>query len=70
MKFSWRKKSRWQRVWDPIAGRMQGKTFKVNGKALNVDTVAKPAGRVFGGLLAATVVSAVLSALRGQDGDD
>ena len=70
MKFSWRKKSRWQRVWEPIAGRMQGRTFKVNGKALNVDKVAKPAGRVVGGLLAATVVSAALSAVRGQDGDD
>ena len=70
MKFSWRKKSRWQRVWEPIAGRMQDRTFKVNGKALNVDTVAKPASRVVGGLLAATVVSAVLSALRGQDSED
>ena len=42
----------------------------MNGKALNVDTVAKPAVQVVGGLLAATVVSAVLSALRGQDGDE
>ena len=57
-------------MWEPIAGRMQDRTFKVNGKALNVDTVAKPASRVVGGLLAATVVSAVLSALRGQDSDD
>ena len=57
-------------MWDPIAGNMKGRAFKVNGKNLNVDTVAKPAGRVVGGLLAATVVSAVLSSLRGQDGDD
>lgn len=59
MKVSWRKKSRWQRVWDPIAGKMKGRAFTVNGKALNVDTVAKPAVRMVGGLLAATVASAV-----------
>ena len=62
--------SRWQRVRDPIAAKMKGRGLTLNGKALSVDTVAKPAARVVGGLLAATVVSAVLSSLRWQDGDE
>lgn len=55
---------------DPIAGKIKGRSLTLNGKPLNIDAVAKPAARVVGGLLAATVVSAVLSSLRGQAGDD
>ena len=44
--------SRWQRVRDPIAAKMKGRALTLNGKALSVDTVAKLAARVVGGLLA------------------
>jgi hypothetical protein len=67
MKVSWRKKSRWERVLDPIARRVKGRELTVNGKALSAGKVALPAARVLGGLAVATVVSAVVSAVRGQD---
>ena len=60
MKVSLRKKSRWERAIDPIASRLKG-------KAVTAQTAAKPAARAAGGLVIATLVSAVISALRGQD---
>jgi hypothetical protein len=67
MKVSWKKKTRWERVLDPITGRLKGRELTVNGKALTAAAVTKPAARVLGGLAIATVVSAVVSAVRGQD---
>jgi hypothetical protein len=68
MKVSLRKKSRWERAIDPIASRLKGNTFTLNGKAVTAQTAVKPAARAVGGLVIATVVSAVISSLRGQDG--
>jgi hypothetical protein len=69
MKVSWRKKSRWERALEPITSRVKGRELTINGsKALTAGKVTKPAARVLGGLVIATVVSAVVSAVRGQDG--
>jgi hypothetical protein len=67
MKVSWKKKTRWERVLDPITSRVKGRELTVNGRALTAGGVTKPAARVLGGLAVATVVSAVVSAVRGQD---
>jgi hypothetical protein len=67
MKVSLRKKSRWERAVEPITSGMKGKTLTLNGKAVTAQTAAKPAARAVGGLVIATVVSAVISSLRGQD---
>ena len=67
MKFSFKKKSRWERTIEPIVGKMKGKTLTVNGKELTPETAVKPAARAVGGLLLATVVSAFVSSVRGRD---
>ncbi len=67
MKVSLKKKSRWERAIDPIASRLKGKRLTLNGKAVTVETAAKPVARAVGGLVLATVISAVVSSLRGQD---
>lgn len=67
MKVSLKKKSRWEQAIDPIASKVKGKTLTVNGKALTAESAAKPAARAVGGLVIATVVSAVVSTLRGKD---
>lgn len=70
MRVTWKKRSGWQRVRDAVSGTIKGRTLTVNGKAVNGDTVAKPAARAVGGLLLATAASAIISSLRGQDGDE
>jgi hypothetical protein len=67
MKVSWKKKSRWERVLDPITSRLKGRELTVNGKAVSAGAVTKPVARVLGGLAVATALSAVVSAVRGQD---
>jgi hypothetical protein len=69
MRVSWRKRSRWERALAPITRRVKGRELTVNGKALSAGAVARPAARVLGGLAVATVVSAIVSAVRGQDGE-
>jgi hypothetical protein len=70
MKLSWRKRSLWQRAWDPIASQLTGRKLTLNGKPISADRFAKPAARAAGGFAAATVISAVLSSLRRQDKDE
>lgn len=67
MKVSLKKKSRWQQAIDPIASKVKGKTLTVNGRQLNAAGAARPAARAVGGLVIATVASAVVSSLRGKD---
>ncbi len=67
MKVSLKRKSRWEQAIDPIASKVKGKTLTVNGKALTAEGAAKPAARAVGGLVIATVASAVVSYLRGKD---
>jgi hypothetical protein len=69
MKVSWRKKSRWEQVLDPIASKVKGRELTVNGRLIKGEQLVKPAARAVGGLAIATVVSALVSTLRGQDGD-
>jgi hypothetical protein len=66
MKISFRRKSRWQRAVEPIMSLLKGKTLTVNGKVLSAESAAKPAARAVGGLLIATVASAVVSSVRGK----
>jgi hypothetical protein len=66
MKISLKKKNRWQRAIAPVSSLLRGKTLKVNGKVLSAETAAKPAARAVGGLLIATVASAVVSSVRGK----
>jgi len=66
MKISLKRKSRWERAIDPIASRLKGKTLTLNGKPVTAETTAKPAARAVGGLAMATVISAVISSLRGR----
>jgi hypothetical protein len=68
MKISLRRKSRWQRAVEPVLSMLKGKTLTINGKVLSAETAAKPAARAMGGLLAATVASAVVSSVRGKAG--
>ena len=68
MKISLRRKSRWQRAIEPLLSALKGKTLTVNGKVLIAETAAKPAARAMGGLLIATVASAVVSSVRGKAG--
>jgi hypothetical protein len=68
MKISFRRKSRWQRAVEPVMSLLKGKTLTVNGKVLTAETAAKPAARAAGGLLLATVASAVVSSVRGKAG--
>lgn len=67
MKVSLKRKSRWEQVIDPIANKVKGKSLTVNGKPLTAEGAAKPAARAVGGLVIATVASAVVSSLRGKD---
>jgi hypothetical protein len=66
MKLSWRKKSRWDRMVEPIAGKVKGRSLELNGKALTAQGMAKPAARAVGGLVIATTISAIISTFRGQ----
>jgi hypothetical protein len=70
MRISWKRKSTLQRLWDAVAGNMKGRALTVNGKKISPDKVAKPAVRAVGGLVAATVASAVVSSFRGRGGDE
>lgn len=70
MKVSWRKKSALQRVWEELAGNLKGRSLTVNGKRVSPDKIAKPAVRAIGGLVAATVASAVVSSFRDRGGDE
>jgi hypothetical protein len=70
MKISWKRKSSLERMWDAVAGNLKGRALTVNGKKVTPDKVAKPAVRAIGGLVAATVASAVVSAFRGRGGDE
>jgi hypothetical protein len=67
VKVSWKKKSRWEKMLEPIASRVKGRELTLNGRAIKGERVAKPAARAVGGLVIATVLSAFVSALRGQD---
>jgi hypothetical protein len=69
MRVAWKKKSRWEKMLDPLISTVKGRELTVNGKPITFERVAKPAGRVLGGVVVATVVSAFVSALRGQDGE-
>jgi hypothetical protein len=70
MKISWKRKSSLERMWDAVAGNLKGRALTVNGKKVTPDKVAKPAVRAIGGLVAATVASAVVSSFRGRGGDE
>ena len=70
MKISWKRKSPLERMWDAVAGNLKGRALTVNGKKVTPDKVAKPAVRAIGGLVAATVASAVVSSFRGRGGDE
>lgn len=69
MSISFGRKSRWQRAVEPARSLLKGKTLTVNGKVLSAETAAKPAARAVGGLLVATVASAVVSTVRRKVGD-
>ena len=69
MKVTWKKRSRWERVTEPVASRLRGRQLTVNGRAVKGEEIAKPAVRAVGGLVIATAISAVLSTLRRQGGD-
>jgi hypothetical protein len=69
MKVSWKKKNRWERLLDPIASGVRDRELTVNGRKVTVEGVAKPAARVVGGLVIATVASAIVSSVRAQDGE-
>jgi hypothetical protein len=66
MKISFKKKSTWQQAIDPVKSLLKGKTLTVNGKVLSAESAAKPAARAVGGLLIATVASALVSSIRGK----
>lgn len=66
MKISFKKKSPWQQAIAPVKSLMKGKTLTVNGKVFSAESAAKPAARAVGGLLVATVASAVVSSFRGK----
>ena len=70
MRISWKRKSSLQRAWDAVAGNVKGRALLVNGKKVTPEKVAKPAVRAIGGLVAATVASAVVSSFRGRSGDE
>ncbi len=67
MKVSLKRKSRWEQAIEPIANKMKGKSLTVNGKQLSAQGAGKPAARAVGGLLIATIASAVVSSVRGKD---
>ncbi len=67
MKIALKKKSRWERIVEPIVSRVNGTTLTVNGKAVSPDAIRKPASRALGGLVIATVASAIVSSVRRQD---
>jgi hypothetical protein len=69
VKVSWSKKSRWERMFDPIVSELKGRQLTVNGRAITGRQIARPAVRVAGGLAIATAASAIVSALRDQGGD-
>jgi hypothetical protein len=66
MKISFKKKSSWQQAIDPVKSLLKGKTLTVNGKVFSAESAAKPAARAVGGLLIATVASALVSSIRGK----
>ena len=66
MKISFKKRNRWQQAVDPVVSLLKGKTLTVNGKVLSAESAAKPAARAVGGLLIATVASALVSSMRGK----
>jgi hypothetical protein len=68
MKVALKKKSRWEQAIDSIASKVKGKTLTVNGKELTAEGAAKPAARAVGGLVIATVASAVVSSMRSKTG--
>ena len=68
MKVALKKKSRWDQAIDPIASKIKGRSLTVNGKQLTAEGAAKPAARAAGGLLIATVASAVVSSMRSKTG--
>ena len=67
MKLSLKRKSRWEQAIDPIASKVKGKTLTVNGKQLSAESAGRPAARALGGLVLATIASAVVSSRRGKD---
>jgi hypothetical protein len=66
MKVAFKKKSRWERAIDPVASKVKGRTLTVDGKPLTINAAAKPVALGLGGLVIATVASAVVSYVRGQ----
>jgi hypothetical protein len=68
MRFAIKKtKSPWEQAVDPIVSKMRGRTLTVNGKPITAEAAMKPAVRALGGLVIATVVSAVVSSVRGEE---
>jgi hypothetical protein len=67
MRFSLKKQSAWEQAIDPIVGKIKGKRLTVDGKPITAEAAVKPVVRALGGLVVATVVSAIVSSVRGGE---